>query len=95
PKVGSQDNTSLNGTSNVTGEFNTKFKKLLVNVVRGGHAESSLFQAVINYVNKFDPKYRVAFVTNSIDGVTITKVQNNTQLRPGTLDDLLKNDRNN
>ncbi|MFL0991197.1 hemagglutinin, partial [Mycoplasmopsis synoviae] len=44
PKVGSQDNTSLNGTSNVTGEFNTKFKKLLVNVVRGGHAESSLFQ---------------------------------------------------
>ncbi|AAZ43672.2 putative phase-variable hemagglutinin [Mycoplasmopsis synoviae 53] len=95
PTVGSQDNTSLNGTSNVTGDFNTKFKNLLVNVVRGGHAESSLFQAVINYVNKFDPKFRAQFVTNSIDGVTITKVQNTKELRPGTLDDLVKNDRNN
>ncbi|WP_369021664.1 hemagglutinin [Mycoplasmopsis synoviae] len=95
PTVGATPNTSLNGTSNVTGEFNTKFKKLLVNVVRQGHAESSLFQAVINYVNKFDPKYRATFVTNSINGVTITKVQNTKELRPGTLDDLVKNDRNN
>ncbi|SYV92836.1 Uncharacterised protein, partial [Mycoplasmopsis synoviae] len=95
PTVGSQDNTSLNGTSNVTGEFNTKFRKLLVSVFRQGHAESSLFQAVINYVNKFDPKFRAQFVTNSIDGVTITKVQNTKELRPGTLDDLVKNDRDN
>ncbi|MFL1038808.1 hypothetical protein ACJOMV_03410, partial [Mycoplasmopsis synoviae] len=28
---------------------------------------------------------------NSIDGVTITKVESGTQLRPGTLDDLNKN----
>ncbi|AQT41487.1 putative phase-variable hemagglutinin [Mycoplasmopsis synoviae] len=95
PTVGTTPNTSINGTSNVEGTFNDKFKKLLVNVVRGGHAESSLFQAVINYVNKFDPKFRAVFVTNSRDGVTITKVQSNTQLRPGTLDDLVKNDRNN
>ncbi|WP_408633533.1 hemagglutinin [Mycoplasmopsis synoviae] len=91
PTVGSQDNTSINGTSNVDGDFNTKFKNLLVNVVGGDHAESSLFQAIINYVNKFDPKYRAAFVTNSRDGVTITKVQNTKELRPGTLDDLLSN----
>ncbi|MFL0973710.1 hemagglutinin, partial [Mycoplasmopsis synoviae] len=95
PAVGTANNTSLNGTSNVTGDFNDKFKKLLVNVVGQGHAESSLFQAVINYVNKFDPKFRAQFVTNSINGVTITKVESNTQLRPGTLDDLVKNDRNN
>ncbi|WP_223211472.1 hemagglutinin [Mycoplasmopsis synoviae] len=95
PKVGSQENTSLNGTSNVDGDFNTKFKKLLVNVVKEGHAESSLFQAIINYVNKFDPKFRAQFVTNSINGVTITKVQNTKELRPGTLDDLVKNDRDN
>ncbi|MFL1038018.1 hemagglutinin, partial [Mycoplasmopsis synoviae] len=56
PTVGTANNTSLNGTSNVTGDFNTKLKKLLVRVLNGGHAESSLFQAVINYVNKFDPK---------------------------------------
>ncbi|SYV92745.1 Uncharacterised protein, partial [Mycoplasmopsis synoviae] len=51
-------------------------------------------KSVINYVNKFDPKFRAQFVTNSINGVTITKVESGTQLRPGTLDDLLKN-RNN
>ncbi|UBX98856.1 hemagglutinin [Mycoplasmopsis synoviae] len=95
PQVGNKNNTSINGTSNVDGDFNTKFKKLLVNVVSRGHAESSLFQAVINYVNKFDPKFRAQFVTNSINGVTITKVQNTKELRPGTLDDLVKNDRNN
>ncbi|WP_369027381.1 hypothetical protein [Mycoplasmopsis synoviae] len=36
PAVGTANNTSINGTSNVEGTFNTKFKKLLVNVVRGG-----------------------------------------------------------
>ncbi|WP_369021665.1 hypothetical protein [Mycoplasmopsis synoviae] len=96
PKVGSQENTSINGTSNVEGTFNTKFKKLLVNVVRQGHAESSLFQTIINYVNKFNPKFPAEFVTNSTNGVTITKVQKDKQkrdreLRPGTLDDLLSN----
>ncbi|WP_011283405.1 FIVAR domain-containing protein [Mycoplasmopsis synoviae] len=94
PAVGITANTSLNGTSNVTGDFNTKFKKLLVRVLNGGHAESSLFQAIINYVNKFDPKFRAAFVTNGTNGVTITKVEKTKELRPGTLDDLEKN-RNN
>ncbi|WP_318035589.1 hypothetical protein [Mycoplasmopsis synoviae] len=36
PQVGNQNNTSINGTSSVTGDFNDKFKKLLVNVVKGG-----------------------------------------------------------
>nr|ADF45430.1 phase-variable surface lipoprotein hemagglutinin [Mycoplasmopsis synoviae] len=35
PAVGTAANTSLNGTSNVDGDFNTKFKNLLVNVVGG------------------------------------------------------------
>ncbi|MEJ1834901.1 hemagglutinin, partial [Mycoplasmopsis synoviae] len=48
-------------------------------------------KSVINYVNKFDPKYRAEFVTNATNGVTITKVQNTKELRPGTLDDLNKN----
>ncbi|MFL0980109.1 hypothetical protein ACJOMQ_03995, partial [Mycoplasmopsis synoviae] len=50
---------------------------------------------LINYVNKIDNKFKAVFVSNSRDGVTITKVQSNTQLRPGTLYDLVKNDRNN
>nr|ADF45432.1 phase-variable surface lipoprotein hemagglutinin [Mycoplasmopsis synoviae] len=90
PRVGEQENTSLNGTSNVTDDFNNKFNKLLIRY----KAETSLFQTIINYVNKFDPKFPAKFVTNSENGVTITKVQSDTQLRPGTLDDLLKN-RNN
>ncbi|SYV92765.1 Uncharacterised protein, partial [Mycoplasmopsis synoviae] len=48
-------------------------------------------QSVINYVNKFDPKYRAMFVTNAIDGVALTKVQNKKELRPGNLEDLLYN----
>nr|WP_318035587.1 hypothetical protein [Mycoplasmopsis synoviae] len=36
PQVGTAANTSINGTSSVTGDFNDKFKKLLVNVVKGG-----------------------------------------------------------
>ncbi|MFL1058378.1 hemagglutinin [Mycoplasmopsis synoviae] len=89
PQVGSQDNTSINGTSNVDGAFNTAFRE---NPSRGllftNRYPNPLLKSVINYVNKFDPKYRAEFVTNSKNGVTITKVQSNTQLRPGTLDDL-------
>ncbi|AAZ43620.1 hypothetical protein [Mycoplasmopsis synoviae] len=91
PTVGSQDNTSLNGTSNVTDDFNNKFNKLLIRY----KAETSLFKAVINYVNKFDPKFRAQFVTNAIDGVALTKVQNKKELRPGTLDDLVVKNKNN
>ncbi|AAZ43663.1 hypothetical protein [Mycoplasmopsis synoviae] len=92
PTVGKQENTSLNGTSNVTDDFNNKFNKLLIRY----KAETSLFQTIINYVNKFDPKFRAEFVTNSINGVTITKVQKDKQkrdreLRPGTLNDLKGN----
>ncbi|SYV92764.1 Uncharacterised protein, partial [Mycoplasmopsis synoviae] len=92
PTVGGQENTSLNGTSNVTGAFNTAF--------RGNPSKGLLFtnryvnpllKSVINYVNKFDPKFRAQFVTNSINGVTITKVEKIKELRPGTLDDLLSN----
>ncbi|MFA7731528.1 hemagglutinin, partial [Mycoplasmopsis synoviae] len=50
-----------------------------------------LLKSVINYVNKFDPKFRAEFVTNATNGVTITKVQSGTQLKIGTLDDLLSN----
>ncbi|AAZ43622.2 hypothetical protein [Mycoplasmopsis synoviae] len=91
PTVGATPNTSLNGTSNVTDDFNNKFNKLLIRY----KAETSLFKAVINYVNKFDPKFRAQFVTNAIDGVTITKVQNTRELRPGTLDDLVVKNKNN
>ncbi|WP_220096509.1 hemagglutinin [Mycoplasmopsis synoviae] len=95
PTVGGQENTSLNGTSNVDGAFNTAFRG---NPSRGllfiNRYANPLLKSVINYVNKFDPKFRAQFVTNSINGVTITKVESGTQLRPGTLDDLLKN-RNN
>ncbi|MFL0973720.1 hypothetical protein ACJOMP_03730, partial [Mycoplasmopsis synoviae] len=96
PAVGTAANTSLNGTSNVTDkDFNDKFKKLLVSVFSNGNAQSSLFQAIINYVNKFDPKFPATFVTNSKNGVTITKVQNTKELRPGTLDDLVVKNKNN
>ncbi|UBX99378.1 hemagglutinin [Mycoplasmopsis synoviae] len=90
PTVGATPNTSINGTSNVDGDFNTKFKNLLVNVVGGSFTQTSLLQAIINYVNKFDPKFRAAFVLNT-NGVAITKVENTKELRPGTLDDLLSN----
>ncbi|ULL02644.1 hemagglutinin [Mycoplasmopsis synoviae] len=91
PTVGGQENTSINGTSNVDGAFNTAFRE---NPSKGllftNRYANPLLKSVINYVNKFDPKYRAAFVT-SINGVTITKVQNTKELRPGTLDDLNKN----
>ncbi|MFL0973866.1 hypothetical protein ACJOMP_04570, partial [Mycoplasmopsis synoviae] len=70
------------------------FKKLLVSVFSNGNAQSSLLQAIINYVNKFDSKFRAVFVTKT-NGVAITKVQNTKELRPGTLDDLVKNERDN
>ncbi|AKB10998.1 hypothetical protein [Mycoplasmopsis synoviae] len=92
PQVGNQNNTSINGTSNVTGDFNTKFKKLLVNVVGGSFTKTSLLQAIINYVNKFDPKYRAAFVTEK-NGVALTSVQSGTQLRIGSLNDFLYNNK--
>ncbi|MFL1043519.1 hypothetical protein ACJOMY_03825, partial [Mycoplasmopsis synoviae] len=93
PAVGTAANTSLNGTSDVTDkDFNTKLKKLLVSVFSNGNAQSSLLQAIIKYVNKFDPKFRAVFVTKT-NGVAITKFQNTKELRPGTLDDLVKNER--
>ncbi|MFL1073652.1 hemagglutinin, partial [Mycoplasmopsis synoviae] len=81
-----------NGTSNVTDEFNNKFNKLLIRYM----TQTSLFQPVINYVNKFDPKFRDAFITNATNGVALTKVQKDrqkkdTELRPGNLEDLLYN----
>ncbi|SYV95240.1 Uncharacterised protein, partial [Mycoplasmoides gallisepticum] len=82
PQVGSQNNTSINGTSNVDGNFNTKFKELLVR----DNAQTSLLQAIINYVNKFDPKFKAQLVTEK-DGVAITKVQNIKELRIGNLND--------
>ncbi|UBX99682.1 hypothetical protein K6988_00170 [Mycoplasmopsis synoviae] len=92
PTVGRQENTSINGTSNVDGDFNTKFKNLLVNVVGGSFTQTSLLQAIINYVNKFDPKFRAAFVLNT-NGVALTSVQSGTQLRIGSLNDFLYNNK--
>ncbi|MFL1073718.1 hemagglutinin, partial [Mycoplasmopsis synoviae] len=77
---------------NVDGAFNTAFRE---NPSKGllfiDRYVNPLLQSVINYVNKFDPKYRATFVTNSTTGVTISNVTNNVQVRPGTLDDLNKN----
>ncbi|MFA7700226.1 hemagglutinin [Mycoplasmopsis synoviae] len=88
PTVGNAANTSLNGTSNVTDEdFNAAFRGLLFT----NRYVNPLMQSVINYVNKFDPKYRAMFVTNAIDGAALTKVQNKKELRPGNLEDLLYN----
>ncbi|AAZ43681.2 hypothetical protein [Mycoplasmopsis synoviae] len=92
PTVGEQENTSINGTSNVEGTFNTKFKNLLVNVVGESITQTSLLQAIINYVNKFDPKFPAEFVLKT-NGVTVASVQNNTQLRIGSLNDFLWNNK--
>ncbi|MFA7728946.1 hemagglutinin [Mycoplasmopsis synoviae] len=92
PQVGNQNNTSINGTSNVEGTFNDKFKKLLVNVVGESITQTSLLQAIINYVNKFDPKFPASFVLKT-NGVAIASVQNNTQLRIGSLNDFLYNNK--
>ncbi|SYV92731.1 Uncharacterised protein, partial [Mycoplasmopsis synoviae] len=92
PAVGTAANTLINGTSNVTGAFNTAFRGLLFTK----RLVNPLMQSVINYVNKFDPKFRAAFVTNATNGVALTKVQKDRQkkdreLRPGNLEDLLYN----
>ncbi|MFL0973813.1 hypothetical protein ACJOMP_04275, partial [Mycoplasmopsis synoviae] len=64
-----------------------------VNVVGGGNfTQTSLLQAIINYVNKFDPKFRAAFVTEK-NGVALTSVQSGTQLRIGSLNDFLYNNK--
>ncbi|WP_225587961.1 hypothetical protein [Mycoplasmopsis synoviae] len=92
PQVGNQNNTSINGTSNVEGTFNTAFRgKPSKGLLFTNRYANPLLKSVINYVNKFDPKYRAEFVTNSINGITITNVTDKVQLRPGTLDDLLSN----
>ncbi|AAZ43658.2 hypothetical protein [Mycoplasmopsis synoviae] len=92
PTVGGQENTSINGTSNVTGDFNNAFRgNPSSGLLFTNRYANPLLKSVINYVNKFDPKYRATFVTDSRDGVTITKVENTKELRPGTLDDLLSN----
>nr|WP_318219751.1 hypothetical protein [Mycoplasmopsis synoviae] len=93
PAVGTAANTLINGTSNVDGAFNTAFRGLLFTNRRA----NPLIQSVINYVNKFDPKFPAAFVTNATNGVALTKVQKDRQkkdreLRPGNLEDLLYND---
>ncbi|WP_369021661.1 hemagglutinin [Mycoplasmopsis synoviae] len=91
PTVGATPNTSINGTSNVTGDFNTAFRgNPSSGLLFTNRYPNPLLKSVINYVNKFDPKYRAQFVTDSKNGVTITKVESGTQLRPGTLDDLDK-----
>ncbi|WP_225597238.1 hemagglutinin [Mycoplasmopsis synoviae] len=92
PTVGTANNTSINGTSNVTGDFNTKFKNLLINVVGESITQTSLLQAIINYVNKFDPKFPASFVLNT-NGVALTSVQSGTQLRIGSLNDFLYNNK--
>ncbi|SYV92756.1 Uncharacterised protein, partial [Mycoplasmopsis synoviae] len=92
PAVGTAANTLINGTSNVTGAFNNAFSGLLFT----NRYANPLMQSVINYVNKFDPKFPAAFVTNATNGVALTKVQKDRQkkdreLRPGNLEDLLYN----
>ncbi|WP_225601430.1 hemagglutinin [Mycoplasmopsis synoviae] len=92
PTVGGKENTSINGTSNVDGAFNNAFRgNPTSGLLFTNRYPNPLLKSVINYVNKFDPKYRATFVTNSRDGVTITKVEKTKELRPGTLDDLVKN----
>ncbi|UBX99387.1 hemagglutinin [Mycoplasmopsis synoviae] len=87
PAVGTANNTSINGTSNVEGTFNDKFKELLVD---NNLVPREFLSTVINYVNKFDPKFRAQLVTD-INGVAITRVQSKKELRIGNLNDLLYN----
>ncbi|MFA7700245.1 hemagglutinin [Mycoplasmopsis synoviae] len=93
PTVGGQENTSINGTSNVDGAFNTAFRE---NPSRGllftNRYANPFLKSVINYVNKFDPKYRAAFVTEK-NGVAIASVQSGTQLKIGSLNDFLYNNK--
>ncbi|MFL1058543.1 hypothetical protein ACJONP_04515, partial [Mycoplasmopsis synoviae] len=76
PTVGTANNTSLNGTLNVDDAFNTAFRgNPSSGLLFTNRYPNALLQSVINYVNKFDPKYRATFVTNSRDGFIITKVE--------------------
>ncbi|UQZ95757.1 hypothetical protein F9C22_03310 [Mycoplasmoides gallisepticum] len=89
PTVGGKENTSINGTSNVEGTFNDKFKELLVD---NNRIPREFLSTVINYVNKFDHKFRAQLVTDK-NGVAIASVQNDKQLRIGNLNDLLYNEK--
>ncbi|AAZ43683.2 hemagglutinin [Mycoplasmopsis synoviae] len=55
PAVGTANNTSLNGTSNVDNDFNNKFKKLLVS----GTTQTPLLQTIINYVNNLTLNFQL------------------------------------
>ncbi|MFL1028565.1 hemagglutinin, partial [Mycoplasmopsis synoviae] len=79
----------INGTSNVEGTFNDKFKELLVD---NNRVPKEFLSTVINYVNKFVPKFRAQLVTD-INGVALTSVQSGTQLRIGSLNDFLYNNK--
>ncbi|MEJ1834864.1 hypothetical protein WC226_03430, partial [Mycoplasmopsis synoviae] len=93
PTVGGQENTSINGTSNVTGDFNNAFRgNPSSGLLFTNRYPNPLLKSVINYVNKFDPKYRAAFVTEK-NGVAIASVQSGTQLKIGSLNDFLYNNK--
>ncbi|MFL1058609.1 hemagglutinin, partial [Mycoplasmopsis synoviae] len=65
PTVGEQENTSINGTSNVDGAFNNAFRgNTSSGLLFPTRYANPLLKSVINYVNKFDPKYRAEFVTD-------------------------------
>ncbi|MFL0973782.1 hemagglutinin, partial [Mycoplasmopsis synoviae] len=88
PAVGTATNTSLNVTSNVTDEdFNAAFRGLVFT----NRYVNPLMQSVINYVNKYDLKFRAMIVKNAINGHALTKDQNKKKLRPENLEDLLYN----
>ncbi|MEX0364347.1 hemagglutinin, partial [Mycoplasmopsis synoviae] len=53
PTVGEQENTSLNGTSNVDGDFNTAFRgNPSSGLLFTNRYANPLLKSVINYVNK-------------------------------------------
>ncbi|AKJ20487.1 hemagglutinin [Mycoplasmopsis synoviae] len=81
PAVSTAANTLINGTSNVTGAFNNAFRGLLFTK----RLVNPLMQSVINYVNKFDPKFRAQLVTDT-NGVALTKVQKDRQKKIENLD---------
>ncbi|MFA7704188.1 hemagglutinin, partial [Mycoplasmopsis synoviae] len=73
PVVGKVDNTTTNGTSNVTDDLNTKFKDLVTSDQR---TASLFFQAIQKYVNTFDPKYPANSISDQKNGVTWARVEN-------------------
>ncbi|MEX0364413.1 hemagglutinin, partial [Mycoplasmopsis synoviae] len=53
PQVGNQNNTSINGTSNVDGDFNTAFRgNPSSGLLFTNRYANPLLKSVINYVNK-------------------------------------------